>query len=283
VIQKSSTLPATHHTLADTAEEAFIRGQIVMRDYLADSFDGWIQFAPLGSLSHCSPFPYTPTIINESALPQQVCDECNGSNWSVSSDGTCANIFHQAALPQQEEPALICENCEKHMGDHHRKEFSDELWCYPEGQEIFRYIHPSASPEPTPLLGQDEPEEDENTCASCHKTTDTPLGLEPTKYCNLCAQERVYDFESQLTQALTSLADAQKELQSLRDKESAEVIVQAQRDALFEVAYGIANANWKEWLDGLNTPEEFIRWAKSISSHVVSKASVAPTKLEQEK
>jgi len=37
--------------------------------------------------------------------PQQVCDECSGSNWSVSSDGPCANIFHQAALPQQEEPA----------------------------------------------------------------------------------------------------------------------------------------------------------------------------------
>jgi len=66
-------------------------------------------------------------------------------------------------------------------------------------------------PTPTTLPGQDEPEEDENTCASCHKTTDTPLGLEPTKYCNLCAQERVYDFESQLTQALTSLAAAQGE------------------------------------------------------------------------
>jgi len=46
-------------------------------------------------------------------------------------------------------------------------------------------------------------------------------------------------------------------------------LVQAQRDALFEVVYAIANANWREWKDGMNTPEEFVTWARSLSARAV--------------
>lgn len=44
----------------ETAEQAFERGQRVMRDYLASQFDSQIDFASsAGSLCHCLEFPYT--------------------------------------------------------------------------------------------------------------------------------------------------------------------------------------------------------------------------------
>jgi hypothetical protein len=47
------------------------------------------------------------------------------------------------------------------------------------------------------------------------------------------------------------------------------VILESQRNALFEVVKGIANANWRFWGDGLNTPQDFVTWAKSIASRAV--------------
>ncbi len=32
-------------------------------------------------------------------------------------------------------------------------------------------------------------------CLRCHKTMDIPFPLEPTKYCNLCAQELIIEME----------------------------------------------------------------------------------------
>jgi hypothetical protein len=36
--------------------------------------------------------------------------------------------------------------------------------------------------------------------------------------------------------------------------------------ALMKVLQGIASANYREWDPGLNNPEEFVRWAKSVAA-----------------
>ncbi len=40
--------------------------------------------------------------------------------------------------------------------------------------------------------------------------------------------------------------------------------------ALEATLKGIAEANFKEWDEGLNTAEEFVRWAKSRAAHALT-------------
>lgn len=43
---------------------------------------------------------------------------------------------------------------------------------------------PAERPDLPPLDGEDPPQ-----CERCHKSMSIPFGLEPTRWCNLCAQE----------------------------------------------------------------------------------------------
>lgn len=43
-------------------------------------------------------------------------------------------------------------------------------------------------------------------------------------------------------------------------------------DEMLEVFRGIANANYREWPDGLDNAKEFVVWAKSLSEGAIAKA-----------
>jgi phospholipase/lecithinase/hemolysin len=43
---------------------------------------------------------------------------------------------------------------------------------------------------------------------------------------------------------------------------------------LVTLLHNISTADWHNWEDGLNTKDEFIAWAKSISGHTAKKAEV---------
>jgi hypothetical protein len=68
----------------------------------------------------------------------------------------------------------------------------------------------------------------------------------------------------------SSLAANREQKAEIERLTALEFTLQAQRDLLFGVVKAIADAQWRKWEDGLNTPQDFIAWAKSIASAAVS-------------
>lgn len=68
-----------------------------------------------------------------------------------------------------------------------------------------------------------------------------------------------YGYKSDLSAAAATLRDVQA-----REKERAELIAELEN---------IARADWRKWDEPLNTPEDFVAWAQSRASFLLSRLS----------
>jgi len=76
--------------------------------------------------------------------------------------------------------------------------------------------------------------------------------------------------------ALSKLSDIQNELEEVmadRDRLAKELEAARKRnEKAIRGLQSIANADYRKWDDGLNSPEEFVLWAKNIAGYTLQKA-----------